>query len=115
MLRNKQYIIFFVILFCITVSVFAFGGREKEVKKPVVQVTGMVRLVGNEPFTELVISSSEFVWYAANNEIHKLRDLQHRIVTIEGEETIIELTFANGMPAGIRRELGNIRIISVEQ
>ncbi|MCL2759202.1 MAG: hypothetical protein FWD22_03230 [Treponema sp.] len=102
--------------------VFAFGGREKATALPVVQVTGIVRLVGNEPFTELVIYGHELTaeqttpavsWFITRDERNKLFDLQHQIVTVEGEETVTELTFANGMPAGTRRELSNIRILEV--
>jgi hypothetical protein len=44
----------------------------------------------------------------------KLHDLQYRTVTVEGEETVRELKFGNGLSAGIRRDLKNIRIISVD-
>ena len=107
---NKKYFFFTVIfLLCITTLLPARGGRERPA---VVRVTGIVRLVGNEPFTELVISGSENVWYITREEREKLVDLQHRTVTVEGEETVTELRFANGIPAGTRRELRNIRIIS---
>jgi len=42
-----------------------------------------------------------------------LHDLQHRTVTVEGVETVTELYFANGLSAGARRELKNIKIIAV--
>jgi hypothetical protein len=44
----------------------------------------------------------------------KLHDFQHQVVTVEGEETVVELRFANGLSAGIRRTLRNIRVISVK-
>jgi len=90
--------------------VFSLGNRERET---VVQVSGVVRLVGFNPFPELVITDDEFDWYIAREEMNKLHDLQHRAVTIEGRKTITELFFANGMSAGIRRELSNIRIITI--
>jgi len=106
------------VLFLLPVFVFALGGRERQTAQPappvtVVEVTGIVRLVGNAPFYEIVISG-ERNWYVARDEMNKLHDLQHRIVTVEGEETITELTFASGLPAGRRRELNNIRIIEVQ-
>ncbi|MCL2214058.1 MAG: hypothetical protein FWC06_02495 [Treponema sp.] len=90
-----------------------------------VQITGIVRLTGNEPFTDLVItgnfsaqedgsSSATATWYIAREERYKLYDLQYRTVVVEGEESIRALTFASGLPAGIRRELRNIRIISLD-
>jgi len=108
----------FLGVFLLFVAAFlpARGNREKAVKPPapVVQVTGIVRLVGNEPFTELVVSNSEDTWHIAKEDQNKLNDLQHRTVTVEGEETVIELKFASGIPAGTRRELRNIRIIKEE-
>jgi hypothetical protein len=102
-------------LLCITTLLSARGNKEKE--EPlvtVVQVTGIVRLTGTALFPELVITGSQAEWYVAKEEMDKLNDLQRRTVTVEGEETIIELKFASGLPAGTRRELRNIRIIAVE-
>ena len=91
----------------------ARGGKEKTAppQDPVVQVSGVVRLVGSGLFPELVISGSDREWYVAKEEADKLKDLQHRTVTVEGVETVIELKFANGMSAGTRRELRKIKII----
>jgi hypothetical protein len=114
-LLNGRYLIFIIFLFALAPMVFSFGGREKA-KEPVevIQVTGTVRLVGNDNFPEIVISDSEHSWFIAKEEMGKLHDLQHRTVTVEGEETVTELRFANGVSAGLRRELKNIRIISVD-
>ena len=79
-----------------------------------VQVTGQVRLIGNEPFTELVIRGDEREWHITPEDEHKLRDLQHRTVTVQGTEAVTILRFANGFPAGERYTLGNISIISVD-
>ena len=83
-------------------------------EKRVVRVSGRVRLVGHDPFPELVISGEDGEWYIAKEEEYKLKDLQQRTVEIEGEETVIELIFASGISAGQRRTLTNIRIISVK-
>ncbi|MCL2832749.1 MAG: hypothetical protein FWD78_06235 [Treponema sp.] len=81
---------------------------------PVTQVTGTVRLVGNEPFTQLVISANDKQWYIDSADESKLREFQHRIVTVEGTQTITEMTFANGRPAGTRYTLSNIKIIKIQ-
>jgi hypothetical protein len=104
----KRYIFAFFFLGA-AVLLFALGNRERQPAN-VVQVTGIVRLVGPSLFAEIVISG-EHEWYIVREEMYKLHDLQHHIVTVEGEESIIELTFANGTSAGIRRELRNLRII----
>ena len=100
----------------------ANSGLPEPVKQNVVQIKGTVRLVGNEPFTELVItgnitaqeSGNPVTWHISIDERYKLHNLQQRTVTVKGEESIIEMTFASGIPAGIRRELRNISIISIE-
>ena len=83
-------------------------------ESPLVQATGIVRLVGNEPFPELVITGSDRVWYIEKDEQYKLRDLQQRTVTVEGIETVTSLRWANGLPAGNRYSLKDIRIIQIE-
>jgi len=82
-------------------------------EKTQVQVSGRLRLVGHMPFPELVISGEGGEWYVAKEEEYKLKDLQQRTVTVEGDETVIDLVFANGFPAGQRRTLANIIIVSV--
>lgn len=97
-------------------------GRRAEVEEIVtpeenavlVQVSGRVRLVGNDPFYELVITGEELEWYIARDEFDKLMELQQRTVTVEGFETVRELRFASGISAGERRTLKNILIIAVE-
>ncbi|MCL2442329.1 MAG: hypothetical protein FWD13_02555 [Treponema sp.] len=112
-LNSGKFFILILFLILFAQSGFAFGNKEKTVSPPIVRVTGIVRLVGSEPLYELVISGTEKEWYVARNEMYKLHDLQHRTVTVAGEETVIELRFANGRPAGTRRELRNIVILEI--
>ena len=79
-----------------------------------VQATGLVRLVGSGTFPEMVIRGEGKQWYLAKEEMHKLQELQHRTVTVEAEETVQELKWANGRSAGKRRYLHNIKLIRVE-
>jgi len=87
------------------------GGRKD--KEPVVRVTGTVRLVGSAEMPDLVISGPGMEWYIAREDAGKLMDLQHREVVVEGIETVRELRFANGSPAGERRTLSKVKLISV--
>jgi len=115
---NRNF--FLVPLFlCLAASLSAFGAKEKDSGRTapavtVVQVTGVVRLVGTGTFPELIIDNSQMSWYIAKAEMSKLQDMQHRTVTVEGEETVKELKFASGLSAGTRRDLKNIKIISVD-
>lgn len=117
-MNGKHLFLFFVLMFCITSLLPAFGKKEKETipEKVIVQVTGIIRLVGSEPFPELVISDSEGnQWYIASQEAEKLHDLQHQTVKVEGEETVSQQTSASGRLTLTRRELKNIKIISTGQ
>ena len=79
-----------------------------------VEVSGRVRLIGGGIFPELVITGENKEWYVTREEEYKLRDFQHQTVTVEGEETVENLFFANGFPAGERRTLRNIKIINIQ-
>ena len=83
-----------------------------EILTGTVTVTGRVRLVGNAPFSELIITAEKGDWYIERDEEYKLMDLQQQMVTVEGSETVMELKFASGVSAGERRTLKNIKIIS---
>jgi hypothetical protein len=87
---------------------------EDETEAVLVQVTGIVRLVGSEPITEIVITGPDKEWHVSWEEDRLLRELQHRTVTVEGYESVFELRFANGFYAGQRRTLKDIKILNVE-
>jgi len=112
LLINKRRCFCILLLLCIIALLPARGNRDREAAN-VVRVTGVVRLVGTGLFPELVITGAEMEWYIAQDEAKKLHDMQHRTVTVEGVETVSELRFANGLSAGARRELKNIKIIDV--
>jgi len=108
---NRQ--IFLLLFFlCITAALFPLGNSDK---KNTVKITGLVRLVGAEPFTQLVINTPDGNWFIADEERAKLQDLQYRLVTVEGIASEIEMKFANGSSAGKRRELKQIKLIEVHQ
>jgi len=110
MSSKKQTLFVFLFIFIVSL-LFAFGNREQEAD--IISVTGTVRLIGSSAFPEIVISG-EHEWYVVREEMHKLFDLQHQTVTVEGEEIIKEMIFANGVHAGFRRELKNIKIIAID-
>ena len=119
---NNTFRFILLPLFLCIAALLSAGGK-KEVKnapeeknvpaQSIVQVTGRVRLVGNDPFPELVITAQDREWYIDKEDVQKLKDLQQRTVTVEGTETVKTITYASGRSAGERRTLKNIRIISV--
>jgi len=108
--RNFRFVLP-LLFFCLAAVLPAGGAKEKDA---VVQVSGRVRLVGSGAVPEIVITGRDMEWYIDRNEQHKLKDMQHKTVSVEGNETVTALTFANGLPAGERRVLRNIKIISVQ-
>jgi hypothetical protein len=94
-------------------GIVLFAGGEQETSE-VVKVTGVVRLVGTGNFPQIVITTQDKEWYVAKEDADKLHDLQQQKVTVEGEGTEKELKFANGRSAGMRYELRNVKIISIE-
>ena len=109
-MSNGLRVIFSLLFLCLAAALPARGAQEK---KSIVQVTGVVRLVGTAIFPELVITGPDMEWHIEKEEEFILKDLQQQTVTVEGEETVVELKFANGMSAGQRRTLKNIKIIDV--
>ena len=106
-----RYLSLSLLFLCFSTVLSALGSKEKV---NVVEVTGIIRLVGSSPFSELVITGPDKEWYVAKEDEHKLKDLQHKTVTVRGDETVVSLTFANGYPAGEKRTLKKIEIIAAE-
>jgi hypothetical protein len=135
-LSNRHFLSLFIFSLCFTAALPAWGRKEKAETKitdiknigvekieegeteaaiaTLVQVTGLVRLVGSGPMTEIVITGPDKEWYVSREDDRLLRELQHRTVIVEGYESVFELRFANGFYAGQRRTLKEIKIISVE-
>jgi hypothetical protein len=138
---SNRYCLLFCLFFCLVAVLPAWGRKEKSESKKndtqtivfekyfveeieegetkaaiasLVQAGGIVRLVGGGPIPELVITGQDREWYVSREDEHLLKNLQHRTVTVEGYESIFELRFANGLYAGQRRTLKDIKIISIE-
>ena len=112
-MNSKRYFLLTgLMLLCVTFT-HAFGSKEKVPAYEIVQISGVVRLVGTANFPELVITNSDGDWYITADERYKLHDLQQQTVTVEGEATVTERKSINGIFSITRRELKNVRIISV--
>jgi hypothetical protein len=91
------------------------GTAAPEPPAATVRVTGRVRLVGSGPGMELVITGTGREWRIDKDDRDKLRNLQQQTVTVEGEESSEEMTFANGRAAGTWYFLRNIKIIEAPE
>jgi hypothetical protein len=91
------------------------GGGEDASQNSFVRVSGRVRLVGSGVFPELVISGEDREWFIGKDEQSKLIEFQQSFVTVEGAESYVDLTFANGLPAGRRYTLKNVKLIDVNR
>ncbi|MDR1586649.1 MAG: hypothetical protein LBS57_04250 [Treponema sp.] len=126
-MENSKPLLVFTVLFMIGVlSLMAFGSTEaagpkdekpEKAKAPpkTVRVTGRVRLVGNGPRTEIVITGANGEWVTTRQDRDKLMFLQHRTVTVEGKLDYQEMKLANGKRLGRRLILRDITIIEQPQ
>lgn len=114
-MMNGKLCFFMILFLMLTVLLFPAGSKEKNdhKKADIIQVRGTVRLIGSSNFPQLVISGSASQWYVTREDWDKLFNLQQQTVMVEGEETVTEMIYASGIPAGSRRELRNIRIIHI--
>ena len=113
-MNSKRYFLLTgLLLLCVTFA-YSFGSKEKDTPAyEIVQISGVVRLVGTANFPELVITNSDGDWHITADETYKLHDLQQQRVTVEGEATVIERKSTSGTFNMTRRVLKNVRIISV--
>lgn len=98
----------------------AFAGGKKEITsvdwKSVesgdkVTVTGRIRVVGNEPFTELVITDGEGRdWYVDEEERVALSGYEQKTIRVKGTVTRKEMILADGRKLEDRRIMSKIKI-----
>jgi hypothetical protein len=112
-------------IMALPVQVFSFGKRdtkqipdaplyETAVSGQTVEVSGLVRLVGSEPFPDMVLADTdEHIWYIAPGDRKILSSYEQRTVTIRGTVELMEMVLANGKSLGTRRILSDISIVKV--
>jgi hypothetical protein len=116
--KRRGGLLLFLFFCCLPFPLFS-GGKKAPPEPPVLSdgslyeqaaegqiltVTGTVRLVGNEPFTELVVTDGAGNnWYVAEEGRSLLAPWQHRPVTVRGKVRMREMVLANGKALGTRR------------
>lgn len=84
---------------------------EKAATGQRVELSGTVRLVGNEPFSEFVVTDSEGRdWFIDAESAPLLRGLEHRPVRVTGTVERRAMTLANGKKLEDRRILQKLTV-----
>jgi hypothetical protein len=127
-LKLLRMVAFAGVMFVLPVHVFSFGKRDAGNQPPaipapaqaeppapadtLVEVSGRVRLVGSEPFPELVLTDSEEqTWYISPDDRKTLSGYEQQIVTIRGTVKITDMVLANGKSLGSRKTLSGITLV----
>jgi hypothetical protein len=74
---------------------------------------GRIRLVGNEPFTELVLSDEEGNdWFIEDPLRDSLVHRQQEFLTLRGEAAYRDLLLASGRRMGVRKILRKLTVVA---
>ncbi|MDR2375081.1 MAG: hypothetical protein LBD96_01430 [Treponema sp.] len=77
-----------------------------------VELEGRVRLVGSEPFTDLVLTGTDGQdWYLEGPARRALHAYEQRNVRVRGRVELREMVLANGRSLGLRRSLSDVKLI----
>lgn len=88
------------------------GAPTESSSVPAAEITGTVRLVGNMPFPQLVITDRlDQDWYIAERDRHLFAGLEQQTVTVQGTPELVDLILANNKRLGVRRILKHIRTV----
>ncbi|MDR2100947.1 MAG: hypothetical protein LBP43_00075 [Treponema sp.] len=92
------------------------GAGTAVLPEEILQIRGRVRLVGNMPFSRLVISDeAERDWYLEGGDRELLAPYEQQTLTVIGRAEYQDIILANGQNAGLRRFLRNVRLLSAEE
>ncbi|ULQ60559.1 hypothetical protein K7I13_04520 [Brucepastera parasyntrophica] len=78
----------------------------------VVEITGRIRLVGNEPFPQLVLTDMDSNdWFISDESRKLLAGYEQQTVSVRGRVELLEMKLANGSVVGTRRILADITVL----
>jgi len=95
-------------------SSYSLGQKDSELAQQgqSLRLEGIIRLVGNEPFTSLVLTDAAGVdWYISNNEKETILPFLQQQVTIEGTVKIQKQVLANGKELPDKKIIENIKVL----
>jgi hypothetical protein len=77
-----------------------------------VELSGQIRLLGSEPFPDLVLTDPEGRdWYMERQYRQILQSYEHQMVSIRGKVELRDMVLANGYSLGIRRFLSDVELV----
>jgi hypothetical protein len=95
----------------VSTDVAASAAADVSADGALVRVRGRVRLVGNMPFPELVVTGDDDVdWYVLGDDRKKIEQFNGQRITVTGTARVREMRLADGAAAGLRRRLENITV-----
>lgn len=78
-------------------------------------VSGILRRVGAEPFSELIITDADDTdWYIAVEDMELLDRLEHRRVVVTGTLRLRRMILADGRELSPRREMYGIEVLEFD-
>jgi hypothetical protein len=87
---------------------------ESAVSGQIVEVRGRVRLVGSDPFPNMVLTDDgDNTWYIDPADRKTLSSCEQQTVTIRGVVELKEMVLANGRSLGSRRILSGVTLVKV--
>jgi hypothetical protein len=76
-----------------------------------VELEGRIRLVGSEPFPDLVLTGGDDAdWYLEGSSRRALQPYEQRTVRVRGRVDLREIILANGRSLGFRRYLLDVEL-----
>jgi hypothetical protein len=73
---------------------------------------GRVRLLGGEPFTDLVLTAADGQdWYLEGPARRALQAYEQRNVRVRGKVELREMVLVNGRSLGLRRGLSDVKLL----
>jgi hypothetical protein len=77
-----------------------------------VELSGRVRLLGSDPFPDLVLTGEGGEdWYLEGSDRRALQAYEQRSLRVRGRVELRELVLANGRSLGFRRFLRDVEIL----
>jgi hypothetical protein len=81
-----------------------------------VELEGSLRLVGSEPFPNLVLTGPDGQdWYLDDSQRGLFRSYERQTVKVRGRVELREMTLANGRSLGLRRALLDAELLGHRQ